>query len=311
MKTIDTSTPVLLLAGEENSLSIARNLARRGIAVRVSGVKSCWALYSRYCTRAYQVPDDLDILDYWHNLLITPENNPLKGHIIIACNDDALEFVQANRQALEANFTLEEFDRDVNIALLDKQETITLARKADVPAPAFWAVQTMQDVDALADEIKLPVVIKPKNSVAFRRKIGAKLLIADKSFDELRSHAGRAFANDLKIMITELIPGGDDQLCSYFTYITPQGEYLFDYTKSVVRRYPVGYGGGCCAVTKWQPDVMAMGRKFFDHVGFIGMGNIEFKRDGDQLKIIEVNTRFAASHELISAATPGVPSPMI
>jgi len=305
MTKFDTSTPVLLLAGQENTLSITRNLGRRGIDVRVSGKKSCWALYSRYCKKSYLVADDIDILDYWHNLLITPENNPLKGHIILACNDDALEFVIANREALEELYTLEEFDRDLNIALLDKQTTIDLAQKADVPAPKYWPVQSMEDIDALEGELELPVVIKPINSVAFRRKIGAKLLIAEESFDELRAHAARAFEHELEVMVVELIPGGDDQLCSYFTYITPSGDYLFDYTKSVIRRYPVGYGGGSCHITKWQPDVMEMGRRFFESTGFRGMGNIEFKRDGDLLKIIEVNTRFAGSHELIT--TSGAP----
>jgi len=227
----------------------------------------------------------------------------------MACNDDALEFVSTHQTALQKRYILEEFDKNTHTALLDKQKTIEFAKQAGVPTPANWPIETMEELEALRSKIPIPAIVKPLNSIEFRRKIGRKLLIATDNFDQLLDHAARAFAANQKFMIVELIPGGDDKLCSYFTYLTPNGQFLFDYTKSVIRRYPIGYGGGSCHVTRWQPDAMEMGRKFLKSIDYHGMANIEFKRHGDQLKIIEINTRFAASHELITRS--GAPIDLI
>lgn len=299
MHSIDTSTPALVLAGQENALAITRNLGRHGIDVHVSGAKSCWAIYSRYCKEAHLIPLGANPIEFWRDLLLGPKSERLHGLVLVPCNDDALEFVAAHENALRRFYILEDFDAALHKALLDKQATVELANKAGVPAPKQYPVKTVSDVKALRGKIKLPALVKALNTHAFNRALGSKVLVADESFEQLCAHAQRAFDANQQIMIVEMIPGGDDQLCSYFTYITPDGDYLFDFTKSVVRRYPVGYGSGACHVTKWQPDVVEMGRRFFESVDFRGIGNIEFKRDGDQLKIIEVNTRFAASHELI------------
>ena len=53
---LDTSAPVLILGGKENSLAVARNLGRHGIAIRVSGPANCWGMYSRYCRERFAIP---------------------------------------------------------------------------------------------------------------------------------------------------------------------------------------------------------------------------------------------------------------
>jgi len=101
-----------------------------------------------------------------------------------------------------------------------------------------------------------------------------------------------------------MIPGPDNLLTSYYTYRTPEGKSLYDYTKSVIRRWPVNRGHTCFHQSEWLPETAAMGRKLFEGIGWQGFGNIEFKRDlrDGQLKIIEVNGRFTAGHRLVTAA---------
>ncbi len=295
----DPATPVIVLAGQENSLAVVRNLGRLGVDITVSGPTICWALYSRYCKRALTIPDGVDLIEHWHELLLGTDSDAYHGSLLIAGNDDAIEFFAKYENALRERYILEEFDAELHLVLLNKQKTVELAEAAGVPAPQQFRVKTLEDVDALRTSIELPAMIKALNTHEFNRIIGSKVLVAEDSFDELRDHAKRAFDANLDVMVVEMIPGEDDQLCSYFTYITENGERLYDFTKSVVRRYPLGYGAGACHVTKWQPDVAEMGRRFFEHIGFRGTGNIEFKRDGSTLKIIEVNARYVASHELI------------
>jgi predicted ATP-grasp superfamily ATP-dependent carboligase len=150
-------------------------------------------------------------------------------------------------------------------------------------------------------------MVRPVQSHKFTRVFGSKLFIVEHDFEELKAQVARAWDHDIEVFIGEMIPGPDSLLSSYYTYRTKSGERLFDFTKSVIRRWPVNRGNACYHKTGYLPDTAAAGRKFFESVGLRGLGNIEFKRDlrDGKLKIIEVNARFTAAQELVRRA--GVP----
>jgi predicted ATP-grasp superfamily ATP-dependent carboligase len=105
-------------------------------------------------------------------------------------------------------------------------------------------------------------------------------------------------------MICEFLSGPDTLLSSYYTYLDSSGGHLFELTKRMIRRNPKNIGMGCYHITDDLPETAALGRKFFRGIGYRGLGNIEFKRDtrDGQLKVIEVNARFTAAHELLVKA---------
>ena len=77
----------------------------------------------------------------------------------------------------------------------------------------------------------------------------------------------RKSAAGVDVLLMELIPGPDSDLCSYFTYIEEDGEALFHFTKRVIRRFPAGMGSGCYHITSWNSDLMELGLKLFRQVG--------------------------------------------
>ena len=114
----------------------------------------------------------------------------------------------------------------------------------------------------------------------------------------------RARAHDLEVVLLEEIPGPDDRLCSYYTYMDENGDPLADFTKRIIRRYPENRGLACYHVTDWNPKVRDLGLRLFHHVGLQGVGNVEFKldhRDG-LLKVIECNARFTAGNPVLAAS---------
>ncbi|NNF97501.1 MAG: hypothetical protein HKM94_11295, partial [Halobacteria archaeon] len=177
--TIDTSTPVLVLGGKENSLSLARHLGRRGITVRVSGPANCWGMYSRYCWQRFPVPHGQSIVAFWKNLLLSPDDGRLYGHILFACSDEALEFIAEHRQELEQYYRLEEAVPELQRALLDKKRTLELARAAGVSVPNFWIVKSEADVEKIYGEAMFPLIIKPIHTHKFSRVFGRKLFIIE------------------------------------------------------------------------------------------------------------------------------------
>jgi len=298
----------MLLGGRENALAVTRNLGRQGIKVRVSNVPNSWAASSRFCADSFPARKGLTLVDHWKELLLGEGGGRFHGQVVFACNDSALEFLADNRDALLAHYLLVDSEPGLQRALLDKKETLALARQAGVPAPNFWSIKDASDVEGIRDEIRFPVMVKPLHSHKFNRIFGRKLFIVESGFDAVAEKIRLSHEHGMEVMVVEMIPGPDSLLVSYNTYIDSAGNSLYHFTKRVIRRFPVNRGGTCYHITEWLPEVAELGQKFFKGIGFKGIGNVEFKRDlrDGRLKIIESNARFVAAHELFVRS--GAPS---
>ena len=304
IKTLDVSCSVILLGGRENCLAVTRNFGRLGIPVYVSGRKGCQGLYSRHCRRAFPVERGVSADRAWHELLLGNPQPELQGAIVLAMCDESLEFLAAHHGDLIQSYALPPFVPKLCMAMLDKCETLVRASAAGVPTPNFWMVDTPSELAAIRDEIQTPVMVKPLNSRAFVDEFGCKLFIVGGGFEEVVQKVELCHTRGIKVMVMELIPGPDSLLSSFNTCRIASGKMLYQYTKSVIRRWPVNRGGGTFHQSIWLPETAAMGRKLFDAIGWQGIGNVEFKRDmrDGQLKIIEVNGRFTAAQRLITEA---------
>jgi D-aspartate ligase len=155
----------------------------------------------------------------------------------------------------------------------------------------------------LRDRLVYPLIVKPRLSHEFENRFGRKHVVAARFEDALSAYDAAAEAL-MDVLLVEHIPGGDDQLASYFTYVDESGEALLDFTKRVIRRYPAGIGAACYHVTDWVPQIVQPSRALLRQSGLRGLANIEFKRDerDGRYKLIECNGRFAGSNGLVSAA---------
>lgn len=302
MSALDTSRPVLLLGGGASTLAAVRSLGKAGITVLASGPSGCRAMHSRYCARALPVPPGTSAKAWWRRILIEEPLPEVAGALILVGCDESLEFVEENADALRQSYLVEEFVPELRRAMLDKLETLRLARAAGVPTPNFWAVNKPGDVLRIRDELRFPVMVKPLSSYTFMEEFGCKLFIVEDSIDEVVEKVELCTSRGHEVLVVEMIPGPDNLLSSYYTYRTPGGKLLYDYTKSIIRRWPVNRGGACFHQSEWLPETAEMGRRLFDGVGWQGIGNVEFKRDprDGQFKIIEVNGRLTAGHPLVT-----------
>jgi D-aspartate ligase len=135
----------------------------------------------------------------------------------------------------------------------------------------------------------------------FETRFGRKFLVAG-NCAELTNAFREVYEAQMEMLLVEQIDGPDSQLCSYYTYLDESGEPLFDFTKRIIRRWPVGMGAACYHITDDVPHVRELGLRLFRHVGLRGLANIEFKldpRDGE-LKLIECNARFTAANGLLA-----------
>ena len=297
----DKKIPVLILGGSENALSITRSLGRLGIPTYVSVSNGKNALYSKYTIQNFPYFNKKNVAEFWSELLLSGQNKFLHGSVILSCNDDAVEFFIKNREVLETKYILDHTNADIQLAMLDKKKTLQMARSLGISTPNFWDVDKPSDLDSLTNEIKFPVMIKPIHSHLFQKQFGGKKYFKANTSEELNMFFKQIFETELQVMVSEIIPGPDTLLGSFYTYLDTTGKPLFHYTKKIIRRYPKNEGRACYHKTEWDEEIANLGLKFFKGINYRGLGNIEFKRDmrDGQLKVIECNPRFTAAQELL------------
>lgn len=295
--------PAVILGGDANALSVARSLSRLGAKVYYIGEGGEVARHSRYCKSidlskaAAEDGWEIAVVRY----LLGHGADHLAGAVVLACSDAALELLVRHGEALRGRFRLDESDPVAQMAMLDKLETYRHAIAAGVPTPKFWIAHSRQDVEDVRDELVYPLIVKPRLAHRAKKQFKTKHRVVN-SFDELLEAFNAECEAAVEVVLMEEIPGGDDTLCSYYTYMDADGEALFDFTKRVVRRYPVGMGLGCYHVTDNVPGIAEYSRRLLRQAGLRGLAAIEFKldpRDGTP-KLIECNARFTAANGLVA-----------
>jgi predicted ATP-grasp superfamily ATP-dependent carboligase len=288
----------IIIDGAQQALSVARSLGRQGIAVYALTGASEGIRFSRYA-RWLGMPDG-GTASSWSRFLLGPESDHLAGSVLLAGSDVAIDLVARNSAKLSRKFVLEEGDPDTRLCLIDKHCTYQKALEAGLPMVGYECVETSSQLHSIAHRFRFPVILKPIYSpdAGF---FGAKFLMANDR-DDLLEKASDLLSIGAKSIVMEFVPGGDELLCSYYTYMDENGRPLIEFTKRLLRRSPMHTGIGSYHISDWNGEAAELGRRFFNSVGLRGIGNIEFKRDrrDGQLKIIDVNARFTAGDPLLT-----------
>lgn len=304
----DRPPPVVLLGGERIAVSAARSLAQLGAPVYALGDRRDPIRFSRACERFVEVGSKGQVLDRYRAWL---ERSAPGGAVILPCDDEGIELIARHGHELrDRGLRPIEGDGAVMLAMLDKERTVRLAREAGVPAPRTACPSSVAEIAAIAAGLTYPCALKPISSHRFAAHFGVlKKVVIVAGPDELVREHGRLLELGLQMQITEVIPGGDDSFASFYSYIDEHGEPLFELTKSKLRGWPIGFGLTTYHITSWEPEVAALGRRFFRHAGLRGVGNVEFKHDArsGEWKIIECNHRFTAANDLIRHAGVDIP----
>jgi len=294
----------IILGGDANALSIVRSLGRAGVESYAINYPQAPVKYSRFCKWIDIPKAPGTVAETWAAYLLGHESNHLRGAVLLAASDEAIELIVKHRQALSEKFRLDLSNPKAQLCMLNKLCTYQAAQRAGVPTPKFWITDTREQIEKLKDELTFPLIVKPFLSHRHKAKFNGASFVCVRTFDELLDAFDTTTCAGIKTFLVEMIPGGDDKLCSYYTYLDEKGNNLFDYTKRIIRRFPVTFGAGVYQVTDYVPNLKKLSLKLFREVGLWGIANAEFKldeRDG-QLKLIECNARFTAADCLLTAS---------
>jgi D-aspartate ligase len=295
-----------VLGGGWTAVPVTRSLGEAGVPVYALGGSSDAVRWSRSCMTFVPLGHEAGMQDRWLEWL----RGAPPGSVILPCGDEGLELIARNRMMLlELGLVPFEADDEVLLAMLDKSRTYELARDVGIESPLTFNVHTQDDIAIALERISYPCALKPVHSHAFARHFAGMKAFRVHNDDDMRSALARTVAFGIEMIVTEIIPGDDDQFFSYYSYIDEEGEPLLHATKRKLRQYPIWFGSGCFHITDRHPEVAELGLRFFEGVGLRGLGNVEFKRDArdGRLKLIECNHRFTAATGLMRAAGLDLP----
>jgi predicted ATP-grasp superfamily ATP-dependent carboligase len=299
---VSERVPAIVLGGSHGALSVARCLGRRGIPVHAVNRADSPVLASRH-VRPEPIESGAPFAEGAIARLHELAARGLAGSVLLAASDEGIELLLAHRDELAGRFRLDLCAPDAQRRMLDKRLTYEAAREAGVACPRFWVVGSREELARIAGELVYPLLVKPRLSHVFQQLFRAKFLVANGP-QELSAALAVAEQAGVATVLMEKIPGPDDLLCSYYTYLDERGEPLFDFTKRIVRRQPPNMGLACYHVSDHVAGVREPALRLFRQVGLRGLANVEFKRDPRDgvLKLIECNARFTAANALVERA---------
>jgi predicted ATP-grasp superfamily ATP-dependent carboligase len=292
------------MGGNAAGLAVVRSLGRASVpVVAVLSDGHDFAEHSRYAT-TLRAPDAADAADAYVALL---RGQP--PGVLVPATDASLEAVATHRDVLAARHLVASPPAAVAQLFLDKLLTSEVAERAGVPAPRTETPTAPDELDAVADELTYPCLVKPRESFRYSRAFGVKMHRVEDA-GQLRTAWQRAADHGIGTVVQELIPGPEVGGVNYNVYVV-DGAPVVELTSRKVRLSPPDFGFPTAVVSALVPEVVEPGRRIVAAMGIEGFANVEFKRDvrDGVYKLMEVNGRPNMSGALAVAC--GVDFPLL
>jgi predicted ATP-grasp superfamily ATP-dependent carboligase len=304
------SDRLVILGGHVTGLGIARALQNYSIKIDIWDCSSrCISQKSKLISgfREIQIHSTEAVLDAlrtmireWHgNLHVVPTDD--LSTAIISRN-------KAELQSLEINCWVDEWEK-VQV-FYDKRKTYALAARIGVPHPMTITAETVGPIE---HDIEYPVVLKPSAMEAFSQLHRCKGTICNSRAELEQALKRFAPSDDSYILLAqEYIPGSGSNQYSLGLFRGIDGS-LRGLGARRKRQYPAGIGTATYVETTDPADMIDPSRRLLDEIDFVGVCEVEFKRDShdNKLKLLEVNPRFFKWTSLLAAANVDLVQPFL
>jgi D-aspartate ligase len=298
----EAQVPAVVLSLYYSGLALVRSLARRGIQVyAMSHAIADVGLYSKYAQR-YICPDPKTqpdrVLKYLKNLGQHACMNACRP-VLFPTGDEYVLFVSLNRGELEKYFEIVMADRQVQEDLVSKSGLHEIAIRAGIPDPQTYIIKSPDELSYVSEETPYPCIIKPAYSKSWHKPeiealIGRKKVIKVETPETLIYWYKKIAPIEPRMIVQEVIPGGDDHLFYVPSYLDRNSRVLGAFIGRKVRVTPIHFGSASFVETIYDPKLLELNRKFLHSVKYRGLVGVEYKfdpRDG-KYKLIEVNARW-------------------
>lgn len=307
---------MLVLDGDSQaSLCVVSSLGSRGVDVTVgAAAENSIGRYSRYVDREFVYPAPstrpVAFADELFDFLTRTDH-----FAVFPTRDDTTTVVSRNKQRLADTGThvgVEDWERFQRVA--DKARTFEFATDLDVPTPETHAPASLADVEAIADDVTYPVIVKSRSKhVAdshgrlYTHEVGSNDYAgspADLLETYERLHNASDGTRNEPPLVQECIPGQTTTTVG----LAREGELLAHFQERRLRTTPAS-GGSSTLIRGFRDDTMlAYARAVVAEIGWTGPIQVEFMWTPDgEFYLVEVNGRYWGSLPLAVASGVDVP----
>lgn len=295
---------VLLTNGQQRkTLSAARSLGKKGIRVIVAEVTRLNpSAFSKYCSKALVYPDPGSKPDEFYQWLRNTITK-YKCDVVFPMDDDTMDVVMRNYEELSAICsipvpTFSSYDK-----ARDKGEAAKLVEESGGDCPRTLIPGGSSEVEALADKISFPVVIKPSKGSGSR---GIRIV---NNKEELLKEYKAIHSQYPYPLLQEYVELG--QRVDVCLVYDKNSNLKAHFIQREIRHFPVDIGPSTLQEGICNDELLAACLKTMEKLPWYGVVEFEFMRDGrdGKYKFMEINPRFWAS--LHTAVISGVDFPNI
>lgn len=289
-------------------LGIARSLGEHGIPViGLSAQRGVYGNHTRYA-RVVFTPDSRREPEALLKRLLQLGREIGSRSILFPTRDDDVVFLDRFRSQLEPFFSLVVAENSVLQACLDKAETTLWAERAGIPTPKCWLIQDKADFERALPDLKYPCVLKPVEAHEWRaadnwKLVGARKAIGITTKEELIAEYATIAGASERVLIQEMIPGGDDCLIIAACYMDRKSDYRAGFNTQKLLQVPVGFGTGAVVQSADRPELLERSAKLLQFMKYTGIAEVEYKWDSvkNDYQLIEINPRPWDQHRLGAA----------
>jgi predicted ATP-grasp superfamily ATP-dependent carboligase len=300
----------VVLGGSVNGLSFARSLGRRGVPTLLLDSDRPLGAYTRYAAFGLLPPAE-EQPGEWLSLLEQAGERLPGPAVLFATSDAHTALVSENQPALARHYRFVVPPAETARQIIDKRRQYEAARAAGIPIPESFFPATGQQAREVAGRVAYPCLLKPCLSHVGRKLLDGRKLVVVHSPAELVTAFARLADRGAQFMVQEIVPGGDNAIFFYLTFVDAEGCERAWFPGQKLRQFPPLYGNGSLSISGETPAVIELSRRvlaLFDHRGYAG---VEFKldsRDGSY-RLMEMNPRSDSFNEMAVGA--GVDFPWI
>lgn len=201
--------------------------------------------------------------------------------VLFLNSDDAVLTVSEYRADLENNYRFRLPSHACLTSLINKTSFQQLAEENGFPVPRSVTVGHIGDLSRLA-ELRFPCIVKPMRGTANYAKAQLARGYKVTSPEQAEGVCHRILAVVQALVVQEWIEGPDSDLYFCLQYRASDGATVCSFTGRKLSIWPpdVGLTASCTAAPEARPILQPLTEAFFERVSYVGMGGIEFKRDG-------------------------------
>lgn len=281
---------VVIFGGHIQALGLARQVKAKGLeVVLIVEDKYQVARFSRAVSRTIVAP-----IEDW-TLEIGKLELPNKGTMLFPTNDEAVEMLCGRYDQYKERFALGVPEPKVIELFNDKRRAYRFAEASGVHCPKCWYPDTMEEVEALSEELPYPVVVKPAVMYSFHATFGKKAFRCDDAASLKATYmriATKGYPLET-LVVQEFLDGGAKNLYSCGV-MAAGGEIVVSMQANRIRQNPMDFGNSTTyAISCFVPQIQEQTEALLRMVGYSGVGEVEWMWDAkaQQYKFLEINTR--------------------